>query len=537
MSDVSDTNRTPGCRRVSSVPAAVSEQAGRRSGSNPKIGVTMRYILSLDQGTTSSRAIVFDRGGGIVAMAQREFPQLYPQPGWVEHDPQAIWISQRDVAIEAIARAGAGAGDIAAIGITNQRETTLVWDRSTSQPICNAIVWQDRRTADFCNGLRDQGLEPLIQQKTGLVIDPYFSGSKLRWILDNIPGARARAERGELAFGTVDSWLLWQLTGGRVHATDPTNAARTLLFNIHTSQWDEELLELLAIPRSLLPDIVPSSAIAGEATAVAELMGIPIAGIAGDQQAALFGQLCTQPGMAKNTYGTGCFLLLNTGPNAIASRHRLLTTAAADVGTSRTYALEGSVFIAGAVVQWLRDQLKIIARAGEIEALARQVPDSGGVVFVPALAGLGAPHWDPAARGTIVGLTRGTSAAHLARAALEAIAYQSADVLDAMQADAGERLRELRVDGGASRNDLLMQFQADILGVPTLRPTVAETTALGAAYLAGLGTGFWRSTDELQSHWQLDRRFEPSMDRAQAQRLRDRWHEALKRARDWVRFE
>ncbi len=499
----------------------------------------MRYILALDQGTTSSRAILFDFAGRIVRMAQQEFSQLYPQPGWVEHDPMRIWHSQAKVAAEVIAKEDLAAGDIAALGITNQRETTIIWERSTGNPVYNAIVWQDRRTVPLCDELRARGLEPLFQQKTGLLIDPYFAGSKIRWLLDNIPGVRERAGRGELAFGTVDAWLIWQLTGGRLHATDATNAARTLLFNIHTGDWDDELLKILDIPRELLPAVRPCSGILAEATGLPESSGapVPIAGIAGDQQAALFGQLCTRPGMAKNTYGTGCFVLLNTGSEALVSRNKLLSTIAWQLGDQRTYALEGSIFIAGAVVQWLRDELKLIRSAPEIESLARQVPDNGGVYFVPALAGLGAPHWNAAARGTILGLTRGTTAAHLARAALEAIAFQSCDVLDAMQADSGITLQELRVDGGASRNDLLMQFQADLLGVPTVRPVVSETTALGAAYLAGLATDFWKSPDDLAAHWQIDRRFEPSMPPADAAARRARWQKALARARDWDRAE
>ncbi|MHB8519348.1 MAG: glycerol kinase GlpK [Limisphaerales bacterium] len=491
----------------------------------------MKYILALDQGTTSSRAIIFDHAGAIKAVAQKEFRQIFPQPGWVEHDPNEIWSTQAGVAIEAISRAGLQAPDIAAIGITNQRETTVVWDRHTGDPVGNAIVWQDRRTASFCDRLKADGLGPLIQQKTGLVIDAYFSGSKLRWILDNVPGARARAKTGELAFGTVDSWLIWKLTGGRLHLTDPSNASRTMLFNIRTGDWDDELLKIFAVPRAVLPSVRASSEVYGATAGV--LPGIPISGIAGDQQAALFGQVCTQPGMVKNTYGTGCFMLMNTGAEPIVSRNNLLTTVAWRIGPRTEYALEGSIFIAGAVVQWLRDGLGIIQSSAEVEALAARVPDTGGVYLVPAFAGLGAPHWDQYARGVVAGLTRGTTAAHLARAALEGIAYQVADVLAAMEADAGIKLKELRVDGGAAANNLLMQFQADLLGVPVVRPRVSETTALGAAYLAGLAIGYWKDPADIATHWAADKQFVPAMDSSRRGQLRAGWNKALALAQGW----
>ena len=494
----------------------------------------MANILALDQGTTSSRAILFDHGGAVVAVAQREFPQIFPQPGWVEHDPKEIWASQIAVAAEAIARSQAGAAGVAAIGITNQRETTVVWDRATGEPVCNAIVWQDRRTADRCDTLKAAGFEDLVRRRTGLVIDAYFSGTKLAWILDNVPGARAKAAEGRLAFGTVDSWLVWQLTGGRVHVTDVSNASRTMLFNIHTLAWDEELLRMLDVPASLLPEVRASSEVYGHVSGGLGLDGVPVAGIAGDQQAALFGQMCVKPGMAKNTYGTGCFLLQNTGERPVESANRLLTTVAWQVGGRTEYALEGSVFIGGAVVQWLRDGLGIIQHSQDVERLAASVADNGGVYLVPAFAGLGAPHWDPYARGTIVGLTRGSSAGHIARAAVESIAYQVGDLLDAVQRDAGIPLGELRVDGGAARNDMLMQFQADLLGVPVVRPTVTETTAIGAAYLAGLAVGFWGSPEEIARQWQAERRFEPSMAASDVERLRGRWHDALGRATGWL---
>ncbi len=493
----------------------------------------VQAILALDQGTTSSRAILFDHGGNILAVAQQEFEQIYPQAGWVEHNAEEIWTTQLTVAKQAIAKAKLTAADIAAIGITNQRETTVVWDRKTGKPIANAIVWQDRRTSAFCDQLRKAGKDILIQQKTGLVVDAYFSGSKIRWLLDNVPGARQRAEKGELAFGTIDTWLIWKMTGGKTHATDITNASRTLLMDIATGDWDAQMLELIGVPRSVLPQIHSSSEKIAETQP--DLLGkaIPIAGIAGDQQAALFGQACFQPGMAKNTYGTGCFMLMNIGDKPTPSKNKLLTTAGWQVNSQTTYALEGSVFIAGAVVQWLRDGLKIIKSAPEIEQLAASVPDNGGVYLVPAFAGLGAPHWDQYARGTITGLTRGTTAAHLARAALEGIAYQVADVLDAMQQDAHVKIKELRVDGGAAANNLLMQFQADMLGVPTVRPRITETTALGAAYLAGLAVGFWDNLDQIAHHWQVERRFEPQMPADEVAQHRSRWSEALRRAAEW----
>ncbi|MEA2710154.1 MAG: glycerol kinase [Phycisphaerales bacterium] len=494
----------------------------------------MPAILALDQGTTSSRAIVFDHGGHIVKVAQKEFRQIFPKAGWVEHDPEEIWESQRAVAAEVIKAAGLSAKDVAAIGITNQRETTLVWDRKSGKPICNAIVWQDRRTAEFCDQLKAQGHADLVQQKTGLVIDAYFSGSKLRWILDNVPGARGRAEKGELAFGTVDAWLLWKLTGGRLHVTDVSNASRTMLFNIHTGDWDAELLTLLKIPREVLPKVRPSSEVYGEADASLLGGGVPIAGIAGDQQAALFGQTCFARGLAKNTYGTGCFMLMNVGQEAVPSKHQLLTTVAWKQGNAKMeYALEGSVFIGGAVVQWLRDGLGIIKSSADIEKLAASVPDCGGVYLVPAFAGLGAPHWDQYARGTISGLTRGTTSAHLARAALEGIAFQVADILELMQKDSGIQIKELRVDGGAAANNLLMQFQADILGAPVVRPRVTETTALGAAYLAGLAVGYWKSTDDVKANWEIERKFDPNMSSKDRDHRRSRWNEALRRAADW----
>jgi glycerol kinase len=492
------------------------------------------YILALDQGTTSSRAILFGHGGAVAAVAQREFPQVFPKPGWVEHDPKEIWASQVAVAIEALARAHAGTKDVAAIGITNQRETTVVWDRASGEPVCPAIVWQDRRTADRCDRLKADGFEPLVRERTGLVIDAYFSGTKLAWILDNIDGARAKAAEGRLAFGTIDSWLVWRLTGGGVHVTDVSNASRTMLFNIHTLQWDDDLLRMLNVPASLLPEVRASSDVYGRVAGGLGLDGVPVAGIAGDQQAALFGQMCVRPGMAKNTYGTGCFLLQNTGERPVASANRLLTTVAWKVGDRTEYALEGSVFIGGAVVQWLRDGLGLIRRSADVEALASSVPDNGGVYLVPAFAGLGAPHWDAYARGAIVGLTRGSTAGHIARAAVESIAYQVNDLLGAVRRDAGIALGELRVDGGAARNDMLMQFQADVLGVPVVRPTVTETTAIGAAYLAGLAVGFWGSPEEIASQWSAERRFEPSMAPAEAERLVGRWHDALDRAKGWL---
>jgi glycerol kinase len=492
----------------------------------------MKYILALDQGTTSSRAIVFDHAGAVAGIAQKEFPQIFPKPGWVEHNPDDIWSTQAGVAIEALAAAKLAPGDIAAIGITNQRETTVVWDRATGKPLCNAIVWQDRRTASMCDRLKKRGLEPLIRRKTGLVIDAYFSATKLQWILDHVTGARRRARDGRLAFGTVDSWLVWNLTGGRVHCTDVTNASRTMLFNIHTGRWDDELLEIFNVPLAVLPEVKSSSEVYGEATLFAP--SIPIAGIAGDQQAALFGQSCTEPGMVKNTYGTGCFMLMNTGIKPIRSKNNLLTTIAWKIGNRTEYALEGSIFIAGAVVQWLRDGLGILRHSRDVEALAASVPDNGGLYLVPAFSGLGAPHWDPYARGLLAGITRGSTAGHLARAALEGIAFQVMDVLQAMEADAGIRLKELRVDGGACANNLLMQIQAGLLGVPVVRPAVSETTALGAACLAGLAVGFWKSQAQLARQWKADRRFKPAMKPALRRQLLHDWKRALDRAADWV---
>ena len=498
----------------------------------------MDYVLSLDQGTTSSRAMLFDRDGQVVASAQREFRQIFPRPGWVEHDATEIWQSQYGVMQEVLARQSVSARQIAAIGIANQRETTVLWERASGLPVAPAIVWQDRRTAGRCTELRAQGWAGEIQQKTGLVLDAYFSATKLQWLLDHVPGARRRAERGELAFGTVDSWLVWKLTGGRVHATDAGNASRTLLFNIHSLQWDDGLLALFDIPRTVLPQVMPSSGVLGETDA--DLLGVPvrIAGLAGDQQAATFGQACFAPGMAKNTYGTGCFMLMNTGTTPVASQHRLLTTVAwqgsATAPQRTAYALEGSVFMAGATVQWLRDGLEIIRTAAEVESLAASVPDTGDVYLVPAFAGLGAPDWDSEARGTLVGMTRGTTRAHLARAVLEAIALQVADVFDAMARDSGIALRELRVDGGACRNDLLMQMQADFLGVPVVRPRVTEATARGAACLAGLATGFWQGAEEFAAQWVVDQRFEPALSVEVRALRRARWRQAVERARGWA---
>ena len=494
----------------------------------------MPYILALDQGTTSSRAIIFDHEGSIRAVAQKEFEQIFPQPGWVEHDPDEIWSSQISVAAEVMSRAGLSARDMEAIGITNQRETTVVWERTTGRPIYNAIVWQDRRTAAFCDQLKSEGLEPTFQQKTGLVLDSYFSGTKLKWILDNVAGARERAERGELCFGTIDSWLIYRLTGGAYHLTDVTNASRTLLYNIHSLEWDEELLQILEIPRSMLPDVRASSEVYADTSPDIFPTPIKIAGIAGDQQAALFGQRCTRRGMVKNTYGTGCFMLLNTGEEAVPSKNNLVTTIAWSIGGRTEYALEGSVFIAGAVVQWLRDGLKIIKSSSEVEELARSVDDNGGAYLVPAFAGLGAPHWDQYARGTIVGITRGTTAGHIARAALEGIAFQVADVLRAMEADSGITGKELRVDGGAAMNDLLMQFQADLLNLPIVRPEVTETTALGAAYLAGLAVGVWENEEEIDKQWTIEREFQPRMEADRREYLINNWNRALERAAEWV---
>lgn len=495
----------------------------------------MRYILSLDQGTTSSRALLFDDRGAVVSVAQREFTQFFPQPGWVEHDPEEIAASQIAVAREALSIANLQASNVTAIGITNQRETAIVWDRTTGQPIHNAIVWQDRRTAAICKQLKTQGHEPLIQQRTGLLIDAYFSATKILWILENVANARRLAKSGRLAFGTVDSWLLWKLTGGRVHVTDASNASRTMLFNIHSGQWDNELLELFQIPLSMLPTVRPSSDVYGDVSSVPGLNGIPIAGIAGDQQSALFGQQCTAPGLTKNTYGTGCFMLQCTGERAIASSKRLVTTVAWKIGDQTDYALEGSVFVGGAVVQWLRDGLGIIHTSSEIEALASSVPDNGGVYFVPAFVGLGAPHWDSYARGAIFGLSRGSNAGHVARAAVESIAYQVADLMDAVQTDTSTPLQELRVDGGASANDALMQFQADILGVPVVRPSMTETTALGAAFLAGLAVGFWKGMNSLSGLPRNERRFEPRLPQSQVVNLRERWNEAVSRTKSWER--
>lgn len=496
-----------------------------------------QYILALDQGTTSSRAILFDERGQPVARAQKEFTQLFPRPGWVEHDPLEIWATQAGVAAEATVKAGLNGRSIAAIGITNQRETTIVWERRGGRPVYNAIVWQDRRTAAFCEELRAAGHEELIRRKTGLLLDAYFSASKVRWILDNVPDARRRAEAGELAFGTVDSWLIWNFTQGELHVTDVSNAARTMLLNIHTLQWDDELLGLFDIPRSMLPEVRASSEVYGPTKTTVFASKIPLAGIAGDQQAALFGQQCVAPGMVKNTYGTGCFLLMNIGPEPRLSGHQLLTTVAWQIGGKTQYALEGSIFIGGAVVQWLRDQLGLIRHAGEVEALARQVSSAEGVYFVPAFAGLGAPHWDAHARGTVLGLTRASSAAHLARAALDAVAYQTLDVLRAMEADAGLPIRELRVDGGAAANDLLMQLQADVLGARVVRPRLLETTALGAAYLAGLAVGYWGSVDELRELNPIDSAFEPTAERAAVDAGVAGWQRAVRAVRYWSQDE
>jgi glycerol kinase len=490
-----------------------------------------KFILSLDQGTTSSRAIIFDHSGGIVSIAQKEFTQFFPQPGWVEHDPLEIWTSQIAVATEAILKAQLTPNDIAAIGITNQRETTIVWDKQTGKPIYNAIVWQDRRTAAYCESLKEKHAS-VIQQKTGLIIDAYFSASKIRWILDHVDGAKEKAVKGELVFGTVDSWLVWNLTGGTTHVTDVTNASRTMLFNIETLQWDEELLQLFEIPRVMLPRVQSSSEVYGETSGKILAAQIPIAGIAGDQQAALFGQMCIHPGMVKNTYGTGCFMLMNIGDRPTLSKNNLVTTVAWKVNDRVQYALEGSIFIGGAVVQWLRDGLKIISSSNEVEPLAKQVEDNGGVYMVPAFAGLGAPHWSQQAKGTIVGITRGTTSAHLARAALESIALQTMEVLKAMEADAGSPIKELRVDGGATVDDLLMQIQADVLNAVVVRPAVTETTAMGAAYLAGLAVGYWKNIDEIEQQWKVERSFKPHHQNAGA--LADGWYKAIKAAKYWA---
>lgn len=495
--------------------------------------MSKQYILAFDQGTTSSRAILFDHKGSIISLAQKEFEQIFPRPGWVEHDPNEIWSSQTGVAAEAVTRAGIKAGSIAAIGITNQRETTVVWDRNTGKPVYNAIVWQDRRTASLTDRLKKDGLEETFRKKTGLVLDPYFSGTKIKWILDNVDDARRKAELGDLLFGTIDSWLIWKMTDGNVHVTDATNASRTLLYNIHENRWDQELLDILDIPESVLPEVKSCSEVYGETAGEIFAARLPIAGIAGDQQAALFGQVCTRKGMAKNTYGTGCFMLMNTGQQPIASENKLLTTIAWQLEGKTEYALEGSVFIGGAVVQWLRDGLGVIQNSSEVEQLAARVESSDGTYLVPAFSGLGAPHWDPHARGIIAGITRGTTTPHIARAALEAIAFQSADLLKAMVSDSGIDLEELRVDGGASVNTLLMQFQADLLNVPVIRPKITETTALGSAYLAGLAVDFWKDVDEIADQWTIDETFEPKMDR---DKIRDHyagWHKAVERAKGW----
>ncbi|MFH6988303.1 glycerol kinase GlpK [Flavobacterium collinsii] len=493
-----------------------------------------KLILALDQGTTSSRAIVFNHGGEIVSISQKAFKQIFPKPGWVEHNPNEIWSSQISVAAEAIAKVGISGREIAAIGITNQRETTIVWDRETSEPIYNAIVWQDRRTAKYCDELKAQGHAEMIQTKTGLILDAYFSGTKVKWILDNVPGAREKAEQGKLCFGTVDTWLIWKLTRGKLFMTDVSNASRTLLFNINTLEWDNELLELFDIPRAMLPEVKESSTIYGESSTTLFSTKIPIAGVAGDQQAALFGQLCTTSGMIKNTYGTGCFVLMNTGEKPIRSTNNLLTTVAWKINGKTTYALEGSVFVGGAAVQWLRDGAKMINKSEEIESLAASVPDNGGVYFVPALTGLGAPHWDQYARGAILGITRGTTNGHIARATLEGIAYQVNDLLKAMEADFGGKGKELRVDGGAATNNLLMQFQSDIYGKSVTRPKTLETTALGAAYLAALAVGYWSNLDDLKEQWSIDRVFSPNMPKQEVNKLVRNWDKAVGRASDWI---
>ncbi|MCR6720512.1 MAG: glycerol kinase GlpK [Chitinophagaceae bacterium] len=493
-----------------------------------------KYVLSLDQGTTSSRAIVFDKQGQIVSIAQKEFTQYFPQPGWVEHDANEIWSTQLGVATEAILKAGITTRDVVAIGITNQRETTVVWDRQTHQPIYPAIVWQDRRTAEYCDQLKRENKAEMIRSKTGLVTDAYFSGTKVKWILENVPGAREKAQRGELCFGTIDSWLLWKLTDGKVHATDVSNASRTLLYNIHTLQWDEELLQLMNIPASMMPEVRSSSEVYGTSETILAGTGIPVAGIAGDQQSALFGQMCTTPGMVKNTYGTGCFMLMNTGNKPVVSSNNLLTTIAWKVNGEVQYALEGSVFIGGAVVQWLRDGLRLIQTSAEVEPLALKAEDNGGVYMVPAFTGLGAPYWNQHARGIIVGITRGSSDAHFARAAVQSIAFQSMDLLKAMEADAGIPIKELRVDGGATINNALMQFQCDILNTTVVRPAVTETTALGAAYLAGLAVGFWSNKEEVKQYWKEDHRFTPSMQDDQRQMLQKNWKRAIRAAQAWT---
>ncbi len=492
-----------------------------------------KFILSFDQGTTSSRAIIFDKQGNIVSVAQKEFTQIFPQPGWVEHDANEIWSTQIGVATEAILKAGLTIHDVAAIGITNQRETAVVWDRKTSQPIYNAIVWQDRRTAGYCDELKKDGSATTIKEKTGLVTDAYFSATKVKWILDNVSGARAKAENGELCFGTIDSWLLWKLTNGKVHATDVSNASRTLIFNIHTMQWDEDLLKLFNIPASMLPQVKQSSEVYGHTQHLLTAVDVPISGIAGDQQSALFGQMCIEPGMVKNTYGTGCFMLMNTGTKPVESKNNLLTTVAWKINNEVHYALEGSVFIAGAVVQWLRDGLKLIQTSADVEALASKVEDNGGVYMVPAFTGLGAPYWNQHARGIVTGITRGTTDAHFARAAIESIAYQTMDVLKAMQADAGLPIKEVRVDGGATVNNYLMQFQADILNTKVIRPQITETTALGAAYLAGLAVGFWSDVKEVEAYWQKEKVFESAMNDDTRVALQKGWGKAVRAAMVW----
>ncbi len=487
-----------------------------------------QFIMALDQGTTSSRTLIVNHAGKVISVAQMEFKQHYPKPGWVEHDPMEIWSSQSATEAEALSKADLRHRDIAAIGITNQRETTVVWNKKTGKPVYNAIVWQDRRTADYCAKLKEQGLEPKFTEKTGLRLDPYFSGTKLRWILENVEEARAEAEAGNLIFGTIDSWLVWKLTDGAVHVTDATNASRTLLFNIHTGDWDDEILEILDIPRQMLPEVKGSSEVYGNST-----KNVPIAGMAGDQQSALFGQACFEPGMAKNTYGTGCFMLMNTGEKAIPSKNNLLTTVAWKIGNKTEYALEGSIFVGGAVVQWLRDELKIVSSAEECSKLAASVPDAGGMYLVPAFAGLGAPHWDPYARGLCIGMTRGTNRAHYCRAALEGIAFQSADLIDCMTKDSGIEIKELRVDGGASRSEPLMQFQSDLLGVNVVRPDNVETTAMGAAYLAGLAVGYWESKEDIVSRWKEDARFKPSREQDEIKKLVGGWNRAVDRAKAW----
>lgn len=493
-----------------------------------------KYILSFDAGTTSSRAIVFNRKGEICSVAQKEFPQIFPQSGWVEHDPLEIWASQAAVAAEAITKIGINGTNIAGIGITNQRETTIVWDRETGEPIYNAIVWQDRRTSEYCDALKNEGLLPVIKEKTGLIVDAYFSATKVKWILDNVQGSREKAEKGKLVFGTVDTWIVWQLTRGSVHVTDVSNASRTMLFNIHTLQWDNDLLELFNIPVSMMPKVCASSEVYGHTRTTIFASKVPISGIAGDQQAALFGQMCLEQGMVKNTYGTGCFILMNTGDKPVVSKNNLISTIAWQLDGKTTYALEGSIFVGGAIVQWLRDGLKIINSSSEIEELATQVKDNGDVYFVPSLTGLGAPYWDQYARGTIVGISRGTTSAHIARAALEGIAYQTMDVINAMILDAGVGLKELRVDGGAAKNNLLMQFQANVLGQTVIRPQTTETTALGAAYLAGLAVGYWENVEEIKKQWHIDTKFEPDL-KIDMHLAKKKWSEAVYRAQSWVR--